>query len=47
MLSDDADSPTAEESDRQLDQGTLDSGKTADFRWCDLRAPLDTGCHCK
>lgn len=43
MLSDDADSLTAEERDGQFYRVALDSGKTADFRWRDLRPPLDTG----
>ena len=41
ILSDDADTFTADPRDAQLYQVALDSGETADFRWRDLRPPLD------
>ncbi len=41
VLSDDADSLTAEERDAHLYRVTFDSGEAADFRWRDLRPPLD------
>jgi ribosomal protein L21E len=41
VLSDDADSVTADERDAQLYRITFDSGETADFRWRDLRPPID------
>lgn len=41
VLSDDADSFTADERDAQLYQVVFDSGETADFRWRDLRPPID------
>jgi len=41
MLSDDADSLTADERDAQLYRVVFDSGETTDFRWRDLRPPLD------
>jgi len=41
VLSDDADSLTADERDAQLYRVTFDSGETADFRWRDLRSPID------
>lgn len=41
VLSDDADSVTAEERDSQIYRIAFDSGETADFRWRDLRPPLD------
>jgi len=40
VLSDDADSLTAEERDGQLYRVSFDSGETADFRWRDLRPPI-------
>jgi len=41
VLSDDADSLTSEERDGQLYRVAFDSGMTADFRWHDLRPPID------
>jgi len=41
VLSDDADSLTADERDGQLYRVAFDSGETADFRSRDLRPPLD------
>jgi hypothetical protein len=41
VLSDDADSVTADERDAQLYRVAFDSGETADFRWRDLRPPID------
>ena len=41
VLSDDADSFTADERDAQLYRVAFDSAETADFRWRDLRPPLD------
>jgi ribosomal protein L21E len=41
VLSDDAASLTDDERDSQLYRVALESGKTADFRWRDLRPPLD------
>lgn len=41
VLSDDADSLTADERDAQLYRIKFDSGETADFRWRDLRQPID------
>ncbi|AEN07445.1 hypothetical protein Halar_0180 (plasmid) [halophilic archaeon DL31] len=41
VLSDDADSVTAEERGSQIYRIAFDSGETADFRWRDLRSPLD------
>jgi ribosomal protein L21E len=41
VLSDDADSVTADERDAQLYRVAFDSGETADFRWPDLRPPID------
>jgi ribosomal protein L21E len=41
VLSDDADSLTANERDSQLYRIAVESGKKADFRWRDLRPPLD------
>ena len=41
VLSDDADSVTADERDAQLYRVVFDSGETADFRWRDLRPPID------
>jgi hypothetical protein len=41
MLSDDADSVTADERDAQLYRVAFDSGETVDTRWRDLRPPVD------
>ena len=41
VLSDDADSLTADERDAQLYRVKFDSRVTADFRWRDLRPPID------
>jgi len=41
VLSDEADSLTADERDAQIYRVSFDSGETADFRWRDLRPPLD------
>jgi ribosomal protein L21E len=41
VLSDDAASLTDDKRDDQLYRVALESGKTADFRWRDLRPPLD------
>ena len=41
VLSDDVDTLTADERDAQLYRVEFDSGETADFRWRDLRPPLD------
>jgi ribosomal protein L21E len=41
VLSDDADLVTADERDAQIYRITFDSGETADFRWRDLRPPID------
>ena len=41
VLSDDVDSLTADERDAQLYRVALDSGETADFRWRDLRPPIN------
>ena len=41
VLSDDVDSLTADERDSQLYRVALDSGETADFRWRDLRPPIN------
>jgi len=41
VLSDDADLLTANEQDPQLYRVAFDSVKIADFRWRDLRPPLD------
>lgn len=41
VLSDDADSLTADDRDAQLYRVMLDSGETADFRWRDLRPPIN------
>ncbi len=41
VLSDDVDSLTADERDALLYRVAFDSGGTADFRWRDLRPPLD------
>jgi hypothetical protein len=41
VLSDDADSLTADKRDAQLYRVAFGSGKTADFRWRDLRPPVD------
>jgi len=41
VLSDDADSVTTDERDSQLYRVSFDSGETADFRWRDLRPPVD------
>jgi ribosomal protein L21E len=41
VLSDDVDLLTADERDAKLYRVTLDSGRTADFRWRDLRPPID------
>jgi hypothetical protein len=41
VLSDDVDSLTADERDAQLYRVAFDSGGTSDFRWRDLRPPID------
>jgi hypothetical protein len=41
VLSDDAASLTDDERDSQLYRVALESGETVDFRWRDLRPPLD------
>jgi ribosomal protein L21E len=41
VLSDDAGSLTADERDNQLYRVVFDSSETADFRWRDLRPPID------
>ena len=41
IVSDNADTLTADERDAQLYRVTFDSGETADFRWRDLRPPID------
>jgi hypothetical protein len=41
VLSDDVDSLTADERDAQLYRVAFDSGETTDFRWRDLRPPID------
>jgi len=41
VLSDDADSLTDDERDAQLYRVAFDSGEIVDFRWRDLRPPLD------
>ena len=45
ILSDDADSLTADVRDVQLYRVAFDSGETGDFRWRDLRPPLDDLSH--
>lgn len=41
VLSDDADSLTADERDGQIYRVAFDSGEEVDFRWRDLRPPID------
>ena len=41
LLGDDADSFTADERDARLYRVEFDSGEMADFRWRDLRPPID------
>lgn len=41
VLGDDAGSVTADERDAQLYRVAFGSGETADFRWRDLRPPID------
>ena len=45
MLGDDADALTADVRDAQLYRIVFDSGETGDFRWRDLRPPLDDSSH--
>jgi ribosomal protein L21E len=40
-LSDDADAVTGDGRDESLYRVVLDSGETTDFRWRDLRPPID------
>lgn len=41
VISDNADTLTADERDAQLYRVMLDSGETTDFRWRDLRPPIN------
>ena len=41
VFSDDADLITADERDAQLYRVAFDSGQMSDFRWRDLRPPID------
>ena len=41
VLGDDADSLTADVRDAHLYRVAFDSGETVDFRWRDLRPPID------
>lgn len=41
VLTDDAEAVTGDERDDQLYRVALNSGETADFRWRDLRPPID------
>jgi ribosomal protein L21E len=41
VINDDAGSVTADARDGRLYRVVFDSGKTADFRWRDLRPPID------
>ena len=41
ILSDDADSVTVDKRDAQLYRVTFESEETVDFRWRDLRPPID------
>jgi len=41
ILSDDADSVTVDERDARIYRVTFESGETVDFRWRDLRPPID------
>ncbi|ADQ66898.1 hypothetical protein GL213_06570 [Halogeometricum borinquense] len=41
VLSDDADSLTADERDGQIYRVAFDSGEEVDFRWRDLRPPIE------
>jgi ribosomal protein L21E len=41
VLTDDVDSVTADKRDAQLYRVSFDSGQTADFRYRDLRPPID------
>ena len=41
VLSDDADSVTVDKRDAKLYRITFETGETADFRWRDLRPPID------
>ena len=41
VLSDDADSVTVDERDARIYRVTFESEETVDFRWRDLRPPID------
>ena len=41
VLTDDAEAVTGDERDDHLYRVSLDSGESADFRWRDLRPPID------
>ena len=41
VLTDDADSVTGDTRDKHVYRVALDTGEKADFRWRDLRSPID------